>query len=41
MIDNAYKYCLLKVKQSSTLIPLTKARSLMRDGGTKESIQND
>ena len=32
MIDNAYINHLLKVKQSFTLIPYTKASSLTRDG---------
>jgi len=41
MIDNAYIFCLLKVKQSVTLIPLTKATSLTRDRGMEESIEND
>jgi len=41
MIDNAYIFALLKVKENSTLIPLIKAMSLTRDGAIGESTQND
>jgi len=41
MIDNAYKYSLLAVKQSFTIIPLAKATFLTRYGSIIESRNDD
>ena len=41
MIDNAYKYSLLAVKQSFTIIPLAKATFLTRYGSIIESRDDD
>ena len=41
MIDNADIFCLLKVKQSSTFIPFTKATPLTRYGSIIESRNDD